>query len=263
MSFNRLNVLLGLAALLLAGLLFAELKLFPDDWMERGSTASDSSNTPPGVAVLDADAWRLPADELPDLDSLDETVNRPLFIAGRRPVEEQTAAAPEAPAVDAPASPPPTIKLTAIVLAGQEPIAYALDPTTSSVLRMREGERVEGWEVASITADGLELRQRERLEFVGLRPPAGPPPPPPPKRPSRQELAERQRSAEGEGGETRRERVARLREDNRGGAADDRRTQLEEDERRAREEAELHEIEELEAAIEEQERELRELESDG
>jgi hypothetical protein len=91
-----------------------------------------------------------------------EQVDRPLFAPGRRPP-----APPSAPAsVEAPApEPPPPLAATGVVLrpAGSVALVRLAD---ERVVRAIEGEQVEGWFVARIEPEAVELsRGGERLRL--------------------------------------------------------------------------------------------------
>jgi general secretion pathway protein N len=111
----------------------------------------------------------------PELTTLTETVERPLFSATRRgpapppPVEE-------APPVEAVAAPPPELKVQGVILAGDLSIAMLRRDDTGEILTAHPGDDLSGWHVDSIAAGSVTLSG-----------PGGPvelplfqPPPPPP-----------------------------------------------------------------------------------
>jgi len=89
-----------------------------------------------------------------------ETVERPLLWASRRPIEPPAAPTPQTAAEDEPASPPKGYRLTGVVISEGEPLA--LLAKGEEVLRLREGESVEGWQIAGITTRRVTLRNDQR-----------------------------------------------------------------------------------------------------
>jgi hypothetical protein len=120
---------------------------------------------PPHPAPLDApDARPVVLAALPAQPAgpWPEQVDRPLFASGRRPP-----APPAAPAaVEAPApEPPPPLAATGVVLRPAGSVAL-LRLADERVVRATEGEQVEGWSVARIDPEGVELiRGGERLRL--------------------------------------------------------------------------------------------------
>lgn len=110
-----------------------------------------------------------PRVELPPLEALSATVERPLFRPSRRPAE--TAAAPDA----ALAEPTPALErfegyeLSGVVIAGEERVMLLRDARSARVLRVREGERVAGWSVERILPDRVVLRSADATDEVVLR----------------------------------------------------------------------------------------------
>ena len=112
----------------------------------------------------------VPAAPAPPISVADLTA-RPLFSPARRP--EPTPSSP--PAADAAAqaarliaAPPPV--LIGIVHADAEALALLRDPRNGQPVRLRARERIGDWEVISITATAIHLRQASGAELrVELR----------------------------------------------------------------------------------------------
>ena len=166
-SPGRLLLLLGLAVVLAGALLW--------DWRGDGSgeRATNSGARPPNVAAteksaggaagpLDEDRGPNPLASL-SLDQLRDTVRRPLFEKGRRPVEPppRTAAVPALPVP----VPRKTVDTNALSLLGiltsegQSAIALMKRNQTGQNLRLQEGDTVDGWTIDRIEADRVFLRQ--------------------------------------------------------------------------------------------------------
>ncbi|MCB1739416.1 MAG: hypothetical protein KDK91_03540 [Gammaproteobacteria bacterium] len=122
---------------------------------------------------------------IPALESLTETLERPLFEPGRRPPPEE----PEEPVnvvETAPAPPPepiepPSVQLDAVVLTGARRLALFSGGAVEA-LRVTEGGLVEGWTVAEIREHEVVLRKADQEQVLDLRrfeaPPVSSRPPP-------------------------------------------------------------------------------------
>lgn len=95
----------------------------------------------------------------PPLDNYSEMVERPLFWASRRPPAAAAESAPETVAENEPVSPPQGYRLTGVVISEGQPLA--LLSKGQDVLRLREGEALDGWEIAEITPREIILRNDE------------------------------------------------------------------------------------------------------
>lgn len=126
----------------------------------------------PGPVVVDTPATVAvpplqPFDPL-GLPHYAEIVERPVFIEARRPEEDDSAAAPTPPA-----EPDQPLDLIGVLLIPGRAAAL-LRPTepNAKVLRVAQGEMVEGWQLQSVNADRVVLRKDgEVRELVLIRPP--------------------------------------------------------------------------------------------
>ncbi len=115
---------------------------------------------------------------LPELESLSDTVERPLFRPDRRPAPAGQAAAP----TTATSATPPRKILTGVVIVADEPVALLRGDDPSQTQRARVGDRVDGWEVVSIEPETLVLSQGSDTYRLVLRRFDLPPPPLPGRR---------------------------------------------------------------------------------
>lgn len=102
---------------------------------------------------------------LPDVDWLERIVERPLFSASRRPfspAEEKPTAKPE-PEVKKLA-----LTLTGILLAGESRVALLTHPK-EGLLRLRQGQKVDGWRVDQINGDMVRLKRGHEVTLLSLR----------------------------------------------------------------------------------------------
>jgi general secretion pathway protein N len=134
-------------------------------WLAADGDAATRDAAPPhlaGPAAPDARPVVLAALPAQPAGPWPEQVERPLFAPGRRPPAPPAApAAVEAP----PPEPPPPVAASGVVLrpAGSLALVRLAD---ERVVRATEGERIEGWLVARIDAEGVEFsRGDERLRL--------------------------------------------------------------------------------------------------
>lgn len=101
----------------------------------------------------------------PALDLLDEIIGRPLFSASRRPQETISEEQPvEAPLPAQKLS----FELVGTMLSGSASIVLLSHPE-KGLLRLSEGQTIEGWEVGEIGHNTVELRNGEEFERLKLR----------------------------------------------------------------------------------------------
>ncbi|MBR0688898.1 hypothetical protein JQ594_23440 [Bradyrhizobium manausense] len=121
--------------------------------------------------------WSVP------LSALTGTQERPIFSATRRPPPRAVAAAPveEAPPPPAPKpleGPPPLMLVGAVVGEG-DAIAILIKRTDQKVVRLRQGESLDGWSLASIQPREVTFKQGDRSEVLALQRPEATPSAPP------------------------------------------------------------------------------------
>ena len=153
--------------LALAGLLAAELRL--DSWLvagppkslpSTGASASAANGTDPGG---EGDRWQW---QLPPIEVLNHTVERPLFSADRRPPAESVAA----PVIDrGPSKQRLNFVLSAVVIADGERVAYLRDPGSNKLSRLREGDRIGPWALEAVHPDRVIMVAGEQEEAIDLR----------------------------------------------------------------------------------------------
>ena len=158
---RRPTALLLLLSLVLGYVVYAELRSGPAE----PALVTEAAVAPKPAAVLPAE----PAFALPPLEEFSETVARPLFLPSRRPL---------APAEDAPKPAAVTrnlFTLMGVIISADERMALVKRRKTGEVLRLVEGQRVDGWLVEAIMPDRVTLRQGEATEDVVLKDAVRPP----------------------------------------------------------------------------------------
>jgi len=180
-----------LALLLLAGSgLLAALLLW--QWAHYRAREADLKNRLAAkVEVrLQAPPPEKQPDALPGLDSYAVTVERPLFMEGRRPgeAESKETEAPPAPHL------PLTAKLMGVVLTPEQSVGLFID-AHGKYKRLHKNDALGGWKMVEIHADKVIMEQdgsREELKLLktkpkksqllapGVPPPGGPFPGQPP-----------------------------------------------------------------------------------
>lgn len=129
---------------------------------------------PPQVEVQETtvDGIRVPAMEPAPLDSFAAIVERPLFFEDRQPLQavEVEQATPAASAVERMAqSTPPNMRLSAIVIDGDQRIALVEIPGSDGGRQLDEGQSLSGWTVVAIDDTGLTMQsgaQQHRFKLM-------------------------------------------------------------------------------------------------
>ena len=110
---------------------------------------------------------------MPEKNSLEAIVERPLFSSSRRPHSEQTSVASVAsgPSLD--------LSLFGVVISPDEAVALVKPGAGGGPMRVKQGEEISGWTVARIEPDRILVRrdvmERELLlDFKAPVPPAEP-----------------------------------------------------------------------------------------
>jgi hypothetical protein len=166
------KTLLALLSLVLALLFMAEL------WWYLGRDRQ--LVPPPPRAVVSAGRQTvLPpkaAFKLPDEANYEDILERPLFVEGRRPPSDEPEAVETAP--PQPDLPPPKLSLVGVYTTPKGMTALVRNNVTRDTLRVRLGDRFEGWEVSEIDAERLVLKKQGDEQVFELRDYSKPAPPP-------------------------------------------------------------------------------------
>ncbi len=174
-----MKTLLALLSLVLALLFVAEL------WWYLGRDRQ-LVPPPPRAAVAAARKTVLPpkaAFKLPDEASYEDILERPLFVEGRRPPSDEPQAVETAPAQQD--LPPPRLSLVGVYTTPKGMTALVRNNVTRDTVRVRPGDRFEGWEVSEIDAQRLVLKNQGDQQVFELRDYSKPAPPPKKTIPSR------------------------------------------------------------------------------
>lgn len=138
----------------------------------------------------------VPLFALAERGSFSATIERPLFLPNRQAVASEAPA--PAPVAEAARPTANRYALSAIIIVDQQRIALLSDTTTGGLTRVREGERVAGWQVEKIGESSAVLRSGDTREELALRT-FGPPPPPRSRQPARRADSEDAQSGQREG----------------------------------------------------------------
>lgn len=129
--------------------------------------APASAARAPAIADYAAEAAALPDPSklLPPLKSLEQTRERPLFQASRRPPPDMSG---NGVALDDAASGLlfGRYRVTGVVVAGARAVALFRDAETGKSLTRRENELLDGWQVTGIEPRRVELRRGTELRVV-------------------------------------------------------------------------------------------------
>ncbi|MGY8706261.1 hypothetical protein RAD16_11035 [Bradyrhizobium sp. 18BD] len=114
--------------------------------------------------------WSVP------LSALTGTQERPIFSATRRPPPRAVAAAPveEAPAPPPPKpiEGPPPLTLVGAVVGEGDAIAILVNRSNQKIVRLRQGESLDGWSLDQVQPREVTFKQGDRSEVLGLQRPA-------------------------------------------------------------------------------------------
>ena len=152
-------LLMGLCVIL-AAIVYLEIAHGPFD-------RSSASLAPPGGDIALAEP-SLAAASLPPLENFSEIVDRPLFIPSRQPIlaDDGTVAGSGVTRNQ--------FVLVGVVIAAEERMAVMRRRAAREVLRVVEGQQLDGWTVESITPEGVRLRHGDLIEEITLRETTGP-----------------------------------------------------------------------------------------
>ena len=119
--------------------------------------------------------WSVP------LSALTGTQERPIFSATRRPPPRAVAAAPadeaQTPQLPKPVEAPPPLMLVGAVVGEGDAIAILVNRSDQKVVRLRQGESLGGWSLASVQPREVTFKQGDRIEVLALQRPDGSPAP--------------------------------------------------------------------------------------
>ena len=151
-------LLIGLC-LILGGVIYLELSFGPSH-----PAASPIAPDPPEPAVLPAAD---PDFTMKPLDNFSEIARRPLFIPSRRPLPPDT----EPPRPGPRKAERHRFTLKGVVIVGDERMAVLVIQRrrNRTVMRVVEGQQIDGWLVEAILPDRVVLQQGETREEVVLR----------------------------------------------------------------------------------------------
>lgn len=119
--------------------------------------------------------WSVP------LSVLTGTQERPIFSATRRPPPRAVAAAPaeqpQAPPPPKPVEGPPPLMLVGAVVGEGDAIAILVNRTDQKIIRLRQGESLNGWSLAAVQPREVTLKQGDRSAVLALQRPEAVPAP--------------------------------------------------------------------------------------
>jgi hypothetical protein len=111
--------------------------------------------------------WNIP------LNDLSATRERPIFSPSRRPPPPVAAPVHEIVARKSAEPDRPQLTLVGTVVGEREAIAVLLDPTTKNALRLKTGEKHEGWVLQSVRAREATFEKDRKTAVLTLPQPEG------------------------------------------------------------------------------------------
>ncbi|TYL91733.1 hypothetical protein FXB40_27835 [Bradyrhizobium rifense] len=147
----------------------------PAESVDVGAVRPIARPAPSKPAPRGNPLWSVP------LSALTGTQERPIFSATRRPPPRAVAAAPAEEAKTAPPpkpveAPPPLMLVGAVVGEG-DAIAILVNRTDQKIVRLRQGESLDGWSLASVQPREVTFKRGDRSEVLALQRPDGSPAP--------------------------------------------------------------------------------------
>lgn len=155
------------AALLLGATAWPFLVAVPVTDRDPGAARSAKPLLPAALADL----------SLPPIETFSETLNRPLFTATRRPPSPLAVlqGQGEAPPAARPTGPKGEklvlgrYLLRGIVVTAEQKIVLLTQAGTNKSLRLKEGDKLDDWKIATVAPDHVVLTQGDKQEKVTLR----------------------------------------------------------------------------------------------
>ncbi|QPF93863.1 hypothetical protein [Bradyrhizobium commune] len=115
--------------------------------------------------------WSVP------FSALTVTQERPIFSATRRPPPRAVAVSPveetHAPPPPKPADAPPPLTLVGAVIGEGDAIAILVNRIDQKVVRLRQGESLDGWSLTAVQPREVTFKQGDRSEVLALQRPDG------------------------------------------------------------------------------------------
>ncbi len=108
----------------------------------------------------------LPTFALPAVARLTETIDRPLFLPARRPVEvEKPLPSAETPKADAPLE----VVVSGVIMAEKRQFALVRRQAGGETLRLAAGDTIDGWTVTSVLPDRVLFLKDETTKEIELK----------------------------------------------------------------------------------------------
>jgi hypothetical protein len=152
----------------------AEASSVPSSWSEPTSTVVEvtippaAPNTPAERPVSANPLWAMP------LKQFSVTRERPIFLPSRRPPPPP----PSAVTVSKVVAPPkpkepeqPQLSLVGTISGDDAKFGIFVDQATKNVLRLREGDDFQGWQLRSVQAREASFQKNQQSFVVALPPP--------------------------------------------------------------------------------------------
>jgi hypothetical protein len=147
-----MTIYLLAACLVLTGMLVLESRHMVRPFKE------DATVPPAKTAAAITDTFIAPG-----IAAFSEITERPLFTPGRRPPPE-----PEVKAAPRPPPQPLRLRLEGVAISPAARIAIVRDLATNKILRLVPGMKHQGWELATVDADGISFKRGERDQEISL-----------------------------------------------------------------------------------------------
>lgn len=121
-----------------------------------------------GAEVLTTDTQSPAVPTMPPPEHYAVIAERPLFLAGRRPIEEEPPEPEEEPEEEEVADLAQLDVTAILVLSPDNASVWLKEPGTPDLVRLRPGDAFKGWQVAEILPDQVLMERQGRREALDL-----------------------------------------------------------------------------------------------
>lgn len=157
---------LGLICLALVAVIVWQWRDWPPSRGGVLDTRAEGAGQAPDVKQPESQVLLIPLLNKDDYVSVTE---RPLFLTGRRPPEEEAPgdlAVPEVPVAEVPLE---NLDLSAVIITPSGAIAWIITPNHPKPQKVQLGDELEGWKVKRISNDEVEMEGQGGSDRLVLR----------------------------------------------------------------------------------------------
>ena len=155
---NGLTIVLLLVCSLLAVMIYTEIKGLGNHDDDFDQNVEKNQNVKSDGGILNNIAQNDVA-----ISQFSEILNRPLFVQGRMPYEEE-----KIENISAPVMSPLRLSLEGVVLSPESRVAVVKDLSTNEIIRLGVGISHNGWRVQSIEPQTVEFERNGEVQSINI-----------------------------------------------------------------------------------------------